>query len=111
MVNVGSQVGGDRAVSFVSFAPDEIPLLATSNWSGVCTLWSLPNLDPIMHFNESGHKDRATCIKFHPMFSKNDAKTLDLASCGSDTDIYLWSRGQSNPIASLQGHKLAINRK
>ena len=60
-----SQVGDVRPVSGVHFSPDA-QTLATSNWSGLAKIWSVP--DCTERFTLFGHAERLTDIKFHPGF-------------------------------------------
>jgi U4/U6 small nuclear ribonucleoprotein PRP4 len=44
--NLGSQIGDDRPISQVRFAPNN-EILATGSWSGTVKLWNVPACTPI----------------------------------------------------------------
>ena len=101
--NYCSQVGDNRPLSHCSFSPNS-SLLATSSWSGLCKLWSVPNCELIRTFR--GHSINAGAIVFHPHSTVGqDEKALNLASCAADGAVKLWSLASDVPIHSLDGHQ------
>jgi len=95
-----------RPISFASFSPEN-SFIATSSWSGLCKLWSLPDLNQVNTFR--GHNTQASCIVFHPK-SSQEKDSLNLASSGNDGSVLLWSLTSSDPIASLEKHSARVSR-
>lgn len=101
--NYCSQVGDNRPLSHCSFSPNSA-LLATSSWSGLCKLWSVPNCELIRTFR--GHSINAGAIVFHPQSTVGQGEnSLNLASCAADGTVKLWSLTSDVPIHSLDGHQ------
>lgn len=44
--NFSSQIGDTRPISFCKFSPDS-KILALASWSGLCSLWSVPDCKQI----------------------------------------------------------------
>ena len=99
-----SQVGDTRPVSSCRFSPDS-SLIATSSWSGLCKLWSVPQLEQLLR-TFRGHKEQAGCVKFHP--HSTDLDTLAQSSISPLQllmDLFiLWSLENEQPLSSLPGH-------
>ncbi|KAI1277972.1 U4/U6 small nuclear ribonucleoprotein Prp4 [Halotydeus destructor] len=97
-----SQVGDNRPVTSVRFSPDT-SLIATASWSGLCKLWTMPNLDHSR--NLRGHNDKVCDMKFHPNSTvSNSVSELNLASSSVDGSVLLWNLVSEEPISSLTGH-------
>lgn len=98
-----SQVGDSRPISFCQFSPD-CSIIATSSWSGLCKLWSMPNLNHMKTLR--GHNCNVGAVVFHPFSTINQpTKSLNLASCGVDGSVNLWNLESEEPIGSLEGHE------
>ena len=98
-----SQVGDIRPISSAEFSPDS-SLVATSSWSGLCKLWTMPNLE--LKSTLRGHNCNAGHIAFHPFATKSQPEEdLNLASCGVDGSVYLWNLKSEEPIGNLEGHE------
>lgn len=100
----GSQIGDDRPLSSCNFSPDST-MIATSSWSGLCKLWSVPNL---MHQHTlRGHTCNVSYITFHPQSTKSSysSKSINLASCSVDGSVLLWNLTDEEPIINLKGHE------
>ncbi len=83
-----SQIGDTRPISYCQFSPDS-KLLATSSWSGLCKLWSVPNCTQVRTLK--GHACNVGCIIFHPKATINEevlgdrpGQTCVMASCAAD---------------------------
>ena len=58
--------------------------------SGLCKLWSVPDCRPVRTYR--GHNAQAGCARFHPeAYTTMDAGVLNVASCGHDGSVLLWS--------------------
>ncbi|RWS25616.1 U4/U6 small nuclear ribonucleoprotein Prp4-like protein [Leptotrombidium deliense] len=98
-----SQVSDTRPVSAAVFSPNG-SIIATSSWSGLCKLWSVPDLKHIRYLR--GHNGNARSITFHPQSTISQSpSTINLASCGNDGSVLLWSLESEEPIVSLEGHE------
>ena len=98
-----SQVADQRPISSASFSPNS-QMIATSSWSGLCKLWTVPLLEQKATLR--AHNCNVDQIAFHPRSTVNqDEAGLNLASCGVDGCVYLWSLTSEEPIHSLTGHQ------
>ncbi|XP_046433071.1 U4/U6 small nuclear ribonucleoprotein Prp4 [Neodiprion virginianus] len=105
-----SQIGDSRPISFCQFSPNS-KLLATSSWSGLCKIWSVPECSIARTLR--GHTCNVSCIVFHPnatltedMLGENASPTCVLASCASDGSVKLWGGGKNEePLAEVEGHE------
>ncbi|KAA3681143.1 U4/U6 small nuclear ribonucleoprotein PRP4 [Paragonimus westermani] len=96
-----SQVGDVRPLSSCRFSPDGVQL-ATSSWSGLCRLWTVPecNLDR----NLRGHTAPVCSIVWHPQARLQSEQLLSLASSAQDGSVKLWSLDSEEPLADIEGH-------
>lgn len=83
-----SQIGDTRPISYCQFSPNS-KILATSSWSGLCKLWSVPDCTLLRTLK--GHPCNVGCIVFHPkatiteeVLGDNAEQTCVMASCASD---------------------------
>ncbi|RWS07423.1 U4/U6 small nuclear ribonucleoprotein Prp4-like protein [Dinothrombium tinctorium] len=98
-----SQICDTRPVAFATFSPDS-SIIATASWSGLCKLWSAPDLQHIRTLR--GHNCNARCITFHPQSTQSLSPTvLNLASSATDGSVNLWNLESEEPIGSLEGHE------
>ncbi|KAI7686444.1 U4/U6 small nuclear ribonucleoprotein Prp4 [Sarcoptes scabiei] len=98
----GSQVADQRPISSCSFSPNG-KLISTSS-CGLCKIWSMPSLQIVNTFQ--GHNCNVDQIVFHPESTLSQSEdSLNLASCGVDGSVNLWSLTQKEPISSLNGHQ------
>ena len=89
---VSLQFGDDRPMGFCTFTPNS-KLLATSSWSGLVKLWSVPASEQVALFK--GHKERVSCMDFHPQSTLNQSSSaLNFASGAIDGTVHLWSLDQ-----------------
>eukprot|EP00126_Sphaerothecum_destruens_P002571 Sdes_comp15997_c0_seq3m5170 len=103
-----SQIGDNRPLSYCQFSPDS-QLLATSSWSGLCKVWTVPDSKPLLTYR--GHKERATCVIFHPHSRTSLSETAaNVFSSGSDGIVNAWSLHDSNLVAAFQGHSHRVSR-
>ncbi|XP_055344030.1 U4/U6 small nuclear ribonucleoprotein Prp4-like [Paramacrobiotus metropolitanus] len=101
--NYCSQIGDNRPLSYCSFSPNS-QLLATSSWSGLSKIWTIPECKPVRTLR--GHAIQVGCIVFHPQSTiGQDEKALNLASCAADGTVKLWNLTDDTPIGSLDGHQ------
>ncbi|EKX32677.1 hypothetical protein GUITHDRAFT_166652, partial [Guillardia theta CCMP2712] len=103
-----SQIGDARPISGCSFSPDG-QFLATSSWSGVAKIWSMPSCD--LKFTLYGHAERLTDAKFHPQFdsaavgnTEGKGKVVAAATSSADLKVKLWSNDSFRDIGTLEGH-------
>lgn len=105
-----SQIGDTRPLSYCQFSPDS-KILATSSWSGLCKLWSVPDCTQLRTLK--GHGCNVGCIVFHPkatitqdVLEENTSQTCVLASCATDGTVKLWGSGLGDaPLAEIEGHE------
>ena len=109
-----SQVGDVRPVSGVHFSPDA-QTLATSNWSGLAKIWSVP--DCTERFTLFGHAERLTDIKFHPGFKSEmmgatagGGDMVAAATASVDRTVKLWNGSAFKEMATLHGHAARLCR-
>jgi len=103
-----SQVVDSRPVSFCQFSPDS-SMLATSSWSGVCKLWTVPDCKEVRSLR--GHSTQVGSIVWNPVAKISlDNGEPCLASCGSDGSVKLWSLDSEEPLADIEGHDARVSR-
>ncbi|KAK1232913.1 hypothetical protein PQX77_003926 [Marasmius sp. AFHP31] len=106
--NLGSQIGDDRPISQVRFAPNN-QILATGSWSGTVKLWNVPACTPIRSLR--GHSDRVGGVAWHPGATLSQGPDLvNLASGAGEGNVNLWSLNSETPISVLQGHQDRVCR-
>nr|XP_010921905.1 LOW QUALITY PROTEIN: U4/U6 small nuclear ribonucleoprotein PRP4-like protein [Elaeis guineensis] len=88
-----SEIGDDRPLSGCSFSHDGT-MLATSSWSGVTKIWSMPKVEKVATLK--GHMERATDVAFSPVDNC-------LATASADRTAKLWNIDGSL-IRSFDGH-------
>lgn len=88
-----SEIGDDRPLSGCAFSPDAT-LLATSGWSGITKIWSIPDFRKVATFK--GHTERITSVAFSP--SGNC-----IATASADHSAILWGLDGSL-IRNFRGH-------
>ncbi|KAM0947866.1 putative transcription factor WD40-like family [Dioscorea sansibarensis] len=88
-----SEIGDDRPLSGCSFSHDR-SLLATSAWSGVTKIWSMPCVSILATLK--GHTVRATDVAFSPVENC-------LATASADRTAKLWNVSGSL-LTSFNGH-------
>lgn len=97
-----SQIGDTRPVSSCQFSPNS-KMLATSSWSGLCKLWSIPDCQPIRTLR--GHTHQVGAIVFHPRATVSLPSTgCCLASCSTDGSVKLWNLESDEPIGDIDAH-------
>ncbi|KAJ2282604.1 hypothetical protein GGH14_001463 [Coemansia sp. RSA 370] len=101
---VGSQVGDDRPLSRIAFAPNSRQVLAGS-WSGAIKLWDIPGCKMAQLFR--GHTDRVGGLSFNPRAGQSKG-CVDFASGASDNEIFLWSLEKDTPVGNLKGHQSRV---
>ncbi|GLB41923.1 putative pre-mRNA processing factor 4 (PRP4) like [Lyophyllum shimeji] len=106
--NLGSQIGDDRPISQVRFAPNN-QILATGSWSGTVKLWNVPACTPIRSLR--GHDDRVGGVAWHPEATSTlGADLANLVSGGGEGNVNLWSMNSDVPISVMKGHKDRVCR-
>ncbi|KAF8906296.1 WD40-repeat-containing domain protein [Gymnopilus junonius] len=109
--NLGSQIGDERPISQVRFAPNN-QILATGSWSGTVKLWNVPACTPIRSLR--GHNDRVGGVAWHPQASLSQgADLVNLVSGGGEGDVNLWSLNRhvnETPLSTLKGHQDRVCR-
>jgi U4/U6 small nuclear ribonucleoprotein PRP4 len=70
---LGSQIGDERPISQVRFAPTS-DILATGSWSGTVKLWNVPACTPIRSLR--GHNDRVGGVAWHPQATLSQGSDL-----------------------------------
>ncbi|KAH0582718.1 U4/U6 small nuclear ribonucleoprotein Prp4 [Termitomyces sp. J132] len=107
-VNLGSQIGDERPISQVRFAPNN-EILATGSWSGTVKLWNVPACTPIRTLR--GHEDRVGGVAWHPQATLTQEKGLvNLASGAGEGNVNLWSLESESPISVMKGHQDRVCR-
>ncbi|XP_054289834.1 U4/U6 small nuclear ribonucleoprotein Prp4-like [Macrosteles quadrilineatus] len=101
-----SQIGDTRPLSYCSFSPDST-MLATSSWSGLCKLWSVPDCQQVRTLK--GHTCNVGAIVFHPKVGLQDT-VCGLASCAVDGSVKLWTLESEDPLADIEGHVARVSR-
>ncbi|KAF5387298.1 hypothetical protein D9757_005758 [Collybiopsis confluens] len=106
---LGSQIGDERPISQVRFAPNN-EILVTGSWSGTVKLWSVPACTPIRSLR--GHSDRIGGVAWHPQATFDQGS--DVVNLASYLSLY---RGQASyvlfsetPLATLKGHQDRVCR-
>ncbi|KAI0305820.1 U4/U6 snRNP-specific spliceosomal protein [Multifurca ochricompacta] len=106
--NLGSQIGDERPISLVRFAPNS-EILATGSWSGTVKLWNVPACTPIRTLR--GHGDRVGGVAWHPQATLSQGiDSVNLVSGAGDACINVWSLNSETPIAVMKGHQDRICR-
>uniref|UniRef100_A0A069DUW1 Putative u4/u6 small nuclear ribonucleoprotein prp4 n=1 Tax=Panstrongylus megistus TaxID=65343 RepID=A0A069DUW1_9HEMI len=95
-----SQIGDTRPVSYCCFSPDST-MLATSSWSGLCKIWSIPDCNEKKVLR--GHNCNVCSIVFHPNAGE-EGTVCALASSAVDGTVKLWSLNSDEPVADVEGH-------
>ncbi|KAE8800327.1 U4/U6 small nuclear ribonucleoprotein PRP4-like protein [Hordeum vulgare] len=88
-----SEVGDDRPLTGCSFSGDA-SMLATSSWSGIIKVWSMPQITKIATLK--GHRERATDVAFSPVDNC-------LATASADKTAKLWN-SDGSLLMSFDGH-------
>ncbi|KAG5647798.1 hypothetical protein DXG03_007720 [Asterophora parasitica] len=106
--NLGSQIGDERPISQVRFAPNN-EILATGSWSGTVKLWNVPACTPIRSLR--GHDDRVGGVAWHPQATlTQSADTANLVSGGGEGNVNLWSLNSDTPLSVMKGHQDRVCR-
>ncbi|KAJ7252792.1 U4/U6 snRNP-specific spliceosomal protein [Mycena haematopus] len=106
--NLGSQIGDERPISQVRFAPNN-EILATGSWSGTVKLWNVPACTPIRSLR--GHSDRVGGVAWHPKATLDrEPGVVNLASGAGDCNVHLWSLESESPLAVMKGHQDRVCR-
>ncbi|KAH7926028.1 WD40 repeat-like protein [Leucogyrophana mollusca] len=106
--NLGSQIGDERPISQVRFAPNS-KILATGSWSGTVKLWNVPACTTIRTLR--GHGDRVGGVAWHPQATLSQGEELvNLASGAGDMCVNLWSLNSDAPLSVMKGHADRICR-
>jgi U4/U6 small nuclear ribonucleoprotein PRP4 len=116
--NLGSQIGDERPISLVRFAPNN-KTLATGSWSGTVKLWNVPACTEITALRGTfyslansfigltlftGHSDKVGGIAWHPDATLTQSKeTANLVSGGGEGNVNLWSLKRCVPASQSQG--------
>ncbi|KNC71415.1 hypothetical protein SARC_16043, partial [Sphaeroforma arctica JP610] len=59
----------------------------------------------------SGHEAQVGWVAWHPQSGvSHTASGVNLASCGHDGSVNLWSLEKEEPIAELKGHSQRVGR-
>ncbi|XP_044331188.1 U4/U6 small nuclear ribonucleoprotein PRP4-like protein [Triticum aestivum] len=88
-----SEIGDDRPLTGCSFSRDA-SMLATSSWSGIVKVWSMPQIAKIATLK--GHTERATDVAFSPVDNC-------LATASADKTAKLWN-SDGSLLMSFDGH-------
>ncbi|KAM0879679.1 hypothetical protein ACQ4PT_034071 [Festuca glaucescens] len=88
-----SEIGDDRPLTGCSFSRDA-SMLATSSWSGIIKVWSMPQITKIATLK--GHTERATDVAFSPVDNV-------LATASADKTAKLWN-SDGSLLMSFNGH-------
>jgi len=93
------------------FSPNQ-QYFATSGWSGICKIWTLP--DCKLKTTMLGHSNRCIDITFHPFSGISQSEnTVNLASCGADNTVRLWSLDENEEFQKgivMKGHEDRVNK-
>ncbi|KAF2859693.1 WD40 repeat-like protein [Piedraia hortae CBS 480.64] len=107
----GSQIVSERPLSIVRFAPNG-NVAAVGDWGGNIKLLDVPNMEETMLLR--GHRQHIGGLSWYPGATLPEsgvtADNVNLASSGADCAVYLWSRTQDTPVASLSGHSARVCR-
>ncbi|KAI9464261.1 U4/U6 snRNP-specific spliceosomal protein [Russula earlei] len=106
--NLGSQIGDERPISLVRFAPNG-QILATGSWSSSVKLWNVPACTPIRTLR--GHGDRVGGVAWHPQATLTQSvDSVNLVSGAGDACVNMWSLSSETPISVMKGHQDRICR-
>ncbi|KAJ7623192.1 U4/U6 snRNP-specific spliceosomal protein [Roridomyces roridus] len=106
--NLGSQIGDERPISQVRFAPNN-QVLATGSWSGTVKLWNVPACTPIRSLR--GHSDRVGGVAWHPKATLSQSESVvNLASGAGDSNVHLWALDSDTPLSVMKGHQDRVCR-
>ncbi|KAJ7224301.1 U4/U6 snRNP-specific spliceosomal protein [Mycena pura] len=106
--NLGSQIGDERPISQVRFAPNN-ELLATGSWSGTVKIWNVPACT--LKCSLRGHSDRVGGVAWHPSATKGHSPSaVNLASGAGDGHVNLWALDAEAPLAVMKGHQDRVCR-
>ncbi|KAJ3540086.1 hypothetical protein NMY22_g4452 [Coprinellus aureogranulatus] len=106
--NLGSQIGDERPISQVRFAPNN-QILATGSWSGTVKLWNVPACTEIRALR--GHGDKVGGVAWHPSATLSQSESaVNLASGAGDGKVNLWSLSSDQPLAVMEGHQDRVCR-
>lgn len=117
-VNLSSEIGDNRPISSIHFAPDS-KRIVTASWGGLCKVWSVPHSEHLCTLRDND--SRISDVNFHPQSGlTQDEKAVNIASCDVNGHVYLWPLKkdltpgddvpQIDPIACLKGHKARCSR-
>ncbi|KAH6915982.1 U4/U6 snRNP-specific spliceosomal protein [Coprinopsis sp. MPI-PUGE-AT-0042] len=100
--NLGSQIGDERPIAQVRFAPNN-QILATGSWSGTVKLWNVPQCTEIKALR--GHSDKVSGVAWHPQATLSQSPdAVNLVSGAGEGAVNLWSLNSEQPISVMQGH-------
>jgi U4/U6 small nuclear ribonucleoprotein PRP4 len=103
-----SQLADDRPLTYLSFSPNS-KLLATSSWSGLVKLHSIPGCSHLLTLR--GHRERVSGLGWHPGATVGlSPKAANLVTGAADGGLFLWSLAADTPLVKLAGHKARISR-
>ncbi|KXN87402.1 U4/U6 small nuclear ribonucleoprotein Prp4 [Leucoagaricus sp. SymC.cos] len=106
--NLGSQIGDERPLGQVRFAPNN-EILATGSWSGTVKLWNVPACTEIRALR--GHNDKVSGVAWHPQATLTQSTdAVNLASGAGEGNVDLWSMNSSQPLSVLKGHQDRVCR-
>lgn len=106
--NLGSQIGDERPISQVRFAPNN-KIMAAGSWSGTVKLWNVPSCTPIRALR--GHSDRVGGVAWHPNATLSQGSDLiNLVSGGGEGSVNLWSLESESPLSVMKGHQDRVCR-
>ena len=91
--NLGSQIGDERPIAQVRFAPNN-QILATGSWSGTVKLWNVPQCTEIKALR--GHTDKVSGVAWHPQATLSQSPdAVNLVSGAGEGAVNLWSLNRS----------------
>ncbi|CAM6051140.1 unnamed protein product [Sphagnum compactum] len=97
-----SEIGDGRPLSACAFSADA-SLLATSSWTGVAKLWSVPDVKQVGIF-KGQHMERVTDVAFHPESCRSlEPSAGNVATASADCKAMLWSLDGKH-LQSYEGH-------